>query len=42
MAHRVVRPYVPHGTEEPLMLQNHNTQVRYRNIWVRKLTGYGS
>jgi hypothetical protein len=37
MAHRVVRPYQPHGAEEPLMLQNHNTKVRYRNIWLRKL-----
>ncbi len=32
--------YVDHGAEEPLMLQNHNSSVRYRNIWIRKLRGY--
>ena len=37
MAHRVVRPYQPHGPEEPLMLQNHNTKVRYRNVWIRRI-----
>ncbi|HYO82247.1 MAG TPA: DUF1080 domain-containing protein [Bryobacteraceae bacterium] len=37
MAHRVVRKYEPHPEEQPLLLQNHNTRVRYRNIWVRKL-----
>ncbi len=42
MAHRVVRPYVAHAPEEPLMLQNHNTKVRYRNIWARRLTPYDS
>ncbi|MBC8167499.1 MAG: DUF1080 domain-containing protein [Bryobacteraceae bacterium] len=42
MAHRIVRSYTPHGMEEPLMLQNHNTKVHYRNIWVRKLTPYDS
>jgi hypothetical protein len=38
MAHRIVRKYEPHGQEEPLALQNHNTKVRYRNIWARKLS----
>jgi hypothetical protein len=42
MAHRVVRSYQPHEAEEPLMLQNHNTRVRYRNMWVRKLKPYDS
>jgi hypothetical protein len=38
MAHRIVRKYEPHGAEDQLLLQNHNTKVRYRNIWIRKLT----
>jgi hypothetical protein len=40
MAHRIVRPYEPHGPEEPLMLQDHDTKVRFRNIWVRRIRGY--
>ena len=40
MAHRVVGTYAPHAAEEPLALQNHNTRTRFRNIWVRRLTGY--
>jgi hypothetical protein len=40
MAHRVVGTYAPHGPEEPLGLQNHDTRVRYRNIWVRRLAPY--
>lgn len=38
MSHRIVRKYEPHAAEEPLALQNHNTKVRYRNIWVRRLS----
>ncbi len=40
--HATVPPYVVHGSEEPLFLQDHGpeTPVRYRNIWVRKLKGY--
>ena len=26
--------------EEPLALQNHDTRVRYRNIWVRRIKPY--
>jgi hypothetical protein len=40
MAHRVNVPYKAHEPEERLMLQNHDTLVRYRNIWVRRLKGY--
>jgi hypothetical protein len=37
--HRALGTYKPHG-DEPLLLQDHNHPVRYRNIWVRRLTGY--
>ena len=40
MVYRQVGTYAPHETEEPLLLQDHNHPVRYRNIWVRKLKGY--
>ena len=40
MAHRQVGKYSPHSPEEPLALQNHNTRTHYRNIWVRRLSGY--
>ena len=40
MVYRQVAHYTPHGAEEPLMLQDHNNPVRYRNIWIRRLKGY--
>ena len=38
--HRRVGHYTPHAAEEPLTLQNHNTRVRFRNIWVRPIGTY--
>lgn len=35
-----VRPYEPHSTEEPLVLQDHDTKPRFRNIWARRLRPY--
>jgi hypothetical protein len=35
--HAQVGTYKPHEAELPLELQNHNTAVRYRNIWIRRL-----
>lgn len=40
MAHRKVGVYSAHGAEEPLGLQDHDTPVRYRNIWARRIGAY--
>ena len=39
-AHRQFPKYTAHAAEESLLLQNHNGSERFRNIWVRRLTGY--
>ena len=35
-----VHQYTPHDPELPLTLQDHSHQVRYRNLWIRRLGGY--
>jgi hypothetical protein len=37
MVYRQVAHYAAQPAEDSLMLQNHNSAVRYRNIWVRRL-----
>jgi len=37
-SHRNEPKYTPHAAELPLTLQDHSNPVRYRNIWVRRLT----
>lgn len=37
---RQVAHYTPHPPEQPLSLQDHNQPMRFRNIWIRKLSGY--
>ena len=35
--HRALARYAPHPAEAPLVLQDHQQPVRYRNIWIRRL-----
>lgn len=35
---RKVGQYTPHPAEQPLSLQDHNQPVRFRNIWIRRLS----
>jgi len=38
--HRELAKYAPQPGEDSLVLQDHQTPVRYRNIWIRKLGTY--
>ena len=38
--YRIILPYKRHDPEAPLLLQNHGSAVRYRNIWIRPLHQY--
>lgn len=40
MVYRQLAHYTPHAAEMPLLLQDHNTPVHYRNIWIRKIGAY--
>jgi len=38
--HRQLAKYAPQPAEDSIVLQDHQQPVRYRNIWVRRLSGY--
>jgi hypothetical protein len=36
--HRQLAKYAPQPAEDSLKLQNHGNRVRYRNIWIRRIS----
>ena len=38
--HRQLAHYTAQPTEDSVVLQNHHDRVRFRNIWIRRLSGY--
>jgi len=38
--HRLLAHYEPQPDTDSLVLQDHGTRVRYRNVWVRRVSGY--
>jgi len=38
--HRAAAKYLAQPEEDSLLLQNHNTRVRYKYIWARHLGAY--
>ena len=40
MVYRQVAHYVPQPAEDSLLLQNHGNNVRFRNVWARRLGTY--